>query len=375
MSLFKQVPEDFQVKEHHNLCFVPEGKYAYLLLKKRNCNTLDALRELGKRWKIPLNQIGFGGLKDKFALTQQIISIPRGYLRSKDYKLSSQVKLKFLGYGNYPIQLGGFIKNEFKIRLRGLDNEQIYRLKKAALFLAQFGFPNYFGEQRFGSVLGTKDFIVRLLLKNDYEMALKTYLISFLKRPRQRTILKNWGNWEAIKNVLPQNDKVKRAVVKALKKGKSYEGVFKVIPKNIRVMFAFCYQSYLWNELLSCFIKDKFSHFFIPIALWKFAVYKGPLRDLSSLEGVELPYVGTSHVPNRFEVYYKKVLKKEGLSQDELWAQKIGIKLFLEGQRKIIVIPESLQVIRESSRNVLLHFFLPPNSYATVMIKCLFSHR
>ncbi len=369
---FKKRPEDFIVKERHNLFFKPRGEYAYFLLKKRNCNTLDALKLLARQLRVPLDQVGFAGLKDKLAITEQVISVPKRYVTAQNYRLSPQVYLRFLGYGDEPVRLGEFLGNEFTITLHPLTRRQKGRIKKGLGFFAQYGFPNYFGEQRFGSILGTKDFIARLLLQERYEEALKTYILSFLKSEERQRLVKLWGKWDLMLRHIPPNDVNKRAVIRALKQQKPYEKVFRVIPKNIRVMFAFAYQSYLWNKTLSLYIADYFKHFFIPIALWQFAVYRQiDKKRWKLLKDTRLPYAGTKEIPGPFKPFFERVIKEEGLDERTFLAERVGIKLFLEGERAIIVIPEGLSIVNEKKDSLTLHFFLPPNSYATVFLKAL----
>ena len=369
---FKRQPEDFIVKEKNNLSFKPKGKYAYFLLKKRNCNTLDALKLLARELHVPLDQVGFAGLKDKLAITEQVISVPKRYVTAQNYRLSPQVYLRFLGYGDEPIRLGKFLGNEFTITLRPLGRRQKNRIRKGLSFFTQYGFPNYFGEQRFGSVLGTKDFIARLLLQERYEEALKTYILSFLKAEERQLLAKLWGKWDLMLKYIPAHDVNKRAVIKALKRQKPYEKVFKIIPKNIRVMFAFAYQSYLWNKTLSLYIADQFKHFLIPIALWQFAVYRQiDKKRWKLLKNTCLPYARAKAVPSPFKPYFEKVIKEEGLDEKAFLAERVGIKLFLEGERPAIVIPEGLSIVNEKKDSLTLHFFLPPNSYATVLLKAL----
>jgi tRNA pseudouridine13 synthase len=369
---FKRRPEDFIVKEKYTLSFKPKGEYVYFLLKKRNYNTLDALKLLAKELRVPLDQIGFAGLKDKLAITEQIISVPKRYVTAQNYRLSPQVYLRFLGYGNEPIKLGEFLGNEFTVTLRPLGRRQKLKIKKGLNFFTQYGFPNYFGEQRFGSVLGTKDFIARLLLKERYEEALKTYILSFLKSEERQLLNKLWGKWDLMLKYLPPNDINKRAVIKALKRQKPYEKVFKVIPKNIRIMFAFAYQSYLWNETLSLYIANHFKHFLIPIALWQFAVYRQiDKKRWKLLKNTSLPYAGAKKVPAPFKPYFEKVIKEERLDKNAFSAERVGIKLFLEGERPIIAMPAELKIVNEKKDSLTLHFFLPPNSYATVLLKAL----
>ena len=74
MYKIKQIPEDFIVKEINDIILNNDGKYSYFLLKKKNYNTLNAIKAIAKKLKINEKDIGFAGNKDKEAVTKQTIS-------------------------------------------------------------------------------------------------------------------------------------------------------------------------------------------------------------------------------------------------------------------------------------------------------------
>src|SRR3989344_6671605 len=97
--IIKEVPEDFCVKEISKLKIDDKGRYCYYLLKKRNYNTLDAIRRISERLRIDMIRVGYAGNKDKIAVTEQYISI-------KDYKIDNlklkDIELLFIGKGSKP---------------------------------------------------------------------------------------------------------------------------------------------------------------------------------------------------------------------------------------------------------------------------------
>jgi len=136
--IFKEIPEDFVVKEINNLELSGNGKYSYYLLRKRCYNTLDALIKLSSTLKIDLKNFGYAGNKDKMAITEQYISI-RG-AKFKEFKIKD-IELNLVGKGDKPIQLGQLVGNRFEIVVRDLKTKKGGRLKWIV---------NYFDEQRFG---------------------------------------------------------------------------------------------------------------------------------------------------------------------------------------------------------------------------------
>ena len=71
----KAQPEDFVVKENKNIEKSAEGDYSYWLLKKRNLTTSEVVKQLAEKLHISKKHIGYGGNKDKKAITEQKHSI------------------------------------------------------------------------------------------------------------------------------------------------------------------------------------------------------------------------------------------------------------------------------------------------------------
>jgi tRNA pseudouridine13 synthase len=74
-ALLRDRPEDFQVVEE--LPFRPsdKGDHVWLLLRKRNTNTLWLARQLARIAGVRLMDVGYAGLKDRRALTTQWFSV------------------------------------------------------------------------------------------------------------------------------------------------------------------------------------------------------------------------------------------------------------------------------------------------------------
>ena len=166
MYTLKQIPEDFIVTEVSNLELKEASRFAYLLLKKTNRNTLDCIKEIAKQLKLKEKDLGFAGSKDRNAITSQLISV-KGVSKEKINKINlDNCKIKILGYGNKPISLGDLSGNKFEITIRNLDEVNIQETNFVA---------NYFDEQRFsisnadiGRHLVKKEFKEAVILVNNF---------------------------------------------------------------------------------------------------------------------------------------------------------------------------------------------------------------
>ena len=121
MYQLKQQPEDFMVKEVSTKPFSEKGKYLYVLMKKRNKNTLDVVKELARSLGIREKQIGFAGNKDKKALTEQLISLSGVSASQVQRIVLTDVELTVKGHGDEPISLGDLAGNEFEIIVRNVE--------------------------------------------------------------------------------------------------------------------------------------------------------------------------------------------------------------------------------------------------------------
>ncbi|RZV50487.1 MAG: tRNA pseudouridine(13) synthase TruD [Pseudomonadales bacterium] len=163
--------EDFYVCE--SLRFTPGAQpladrdCAHWLLKieKHRLDTLTLQRQLAERSGAQLRDIGYAGLKDKHARCEQWMSIParsdKAQLdRLKAWQVNGEAKWRVLEVQPQRKKLsrGANLGNQFVIVLRdvfsGLDATQLKagetQLQQRVARLSGEGFPNYFGEQRFG---------------------------------------------------------------------------------------------------------------------------------------------------------------------------------------------------------------------------------
>ncbi len=146
----KVEPEDFLVEEQ--LSFVPSGSGPHWLLsvEKRNANTQWVAKELGILAGVPIDAIGYAGLKDRHAVTRQWFSVPAA-LGAEYWRAVRTAEFKVLDVqGNSrKLKRGALSGNRFKIRLRDAPWSAA-QLEEKLTLIKSHGVPNYFGPQRFG---------------------------------------------------------------------------------------------------------------------------------------------------------------------------------------------------------------------------------
>ena len=144
----KSLPEDFEVEELSDFP-LDGGPFAVYLLTKRSLGTPEAITAISSRWNFPRRVIGYGGLKDKHAVTRQWVTIHRGPRR--DFREES-LSLTYQGQANRPFGPQDITANRFQIVMRNLTDEAAQKVIAARNSLAEFGVPNFYDDQRFGSL-------------------------------------------------------------------------------------------------------------------------------------------------------------------------------------------------------------------------------
>ncbi|MDP6948464.1 MAG: tRNA pseudouridine(13) synthase TruD [Arenicellales bacterium] len=149
-ALLKATPEDFQVDEVLGFSPTGSGSHCLLQIEKVDRNSADVARDLACCLFLSLREIGYCGLKDRRARTRQWFSVPASALTG--------AKAVPVGAGWLVLQQvrharklrrGSHRANRFSIRLHGFTGSAS-ALERRIAQVTKTGFPNYFGEQRFG---------------------------------------------------------------------------------------------------------------------------------------------------------------------------------------------------------------------------------
>src|SRR6266566_2256098 len=72
----KSVPEDFEVEEVPAYQPSGSGDFLYLWIEKRDLGAEFFVRQVARRLEISPGEVGTAGLKDRHAVTRQMVSVP-----------------------------------------------------------------------------------------------------------------------------------------------------------------------------------------------------------------------------------------------------------------------------------------------------------
>lgn len=149
-GVYKQFDCDFGVKE--DLGYEPdgEGEHVFVCVQKQNCNTLFVAEQLAKFASIPAKLVGYAGLKDRNAVTEQWFGLHIPGKVTPDFSLFELEGCKILQVKRHSkkLRIGNLKGNFFSLTLRDIDNRD--ELEARLSTILEKGVPNYFGEQRFG---------------------------------------------------------------------------------------------------------------------------------------------------------------------------------------------------------------------------------
>ncbi|MDI9608950.1 MAG: tRNA pseudouridine(13) synthase TruD [Candidatus Verstraetearchaeota archaeon] len=394
----RQLPEDFIVEEispegllvNRSLERLDrgEGRFTLAVLEKRSKDLITLVSVLERKLGA---QVGYAGIKDRNALTCQLISVglPLGtWLPPTDI---DGVRIRAIGSARWPVRPGDLLGNHFTIVIRGLT------APPDGSTLNPPWVPNYFGHQRFGVTRPNTHKVGKLLLKGDFEGAVREFLASpYPGEPeeafRARKELRDSWDLRRAESSFPRSLSLERAVIRRLlERPGDYEGAILALPSDLRRLFVNAYQSYLFNLALSRRLEEA----------GPFAVSEGDF--VSPLDRTNLPsrpircdctnltklrsWVGLKkavvmvHIPGfRTRLsgidaeIYGEILSEEGISQSD-FAEVRGAH-FEGAMRPAVFWPVSFEPgqpkedeLNPGSCKIALRMVLPRGCFATVILR------
>jgi tRNA pseudouridine13 synthase len=382
----KQDPDDFQVEELTDVQPGPEGPIAFYRLQKRGWTTPDAISAIRRRWQLHINRLAWGGLKDRHAATTQYISIFHGPRRNFERE---NIRLTYLGQIAEPYSAAAIIANRFRIAVRALEAEPLERALASIDLLRRDGVPNYFDDQRFGSVGPDRDFIARRMIRGDFERALwlalaEPYPYDRAATKREKaTLREHWGRWSDCKPLLARGH-ARSLVDYLLHHPDDYRGAVARLRPDLQGLFLAAYQSHLWNVILAAWLEQSFAA--PELAPLELRLGRLPVPRLlgedarSRWHAARLPLPAARWPFDPAAPWASAasgVLANEGLTWTELKIKGLRKPFFTKGERAAWCVPNELTAEpgideRNPGRSRLrLQFSLPRGSYATLIVKRL----
>lgn len=150
-ATLKRLNEDFIVTELPLQLPSSQGEHLWLDVEKNGANTAFVAQQLAEAAGVKEWDVGYAGLKDRYAITRQWFSIylPKG--EAPDLTQLQHPEFKVLSQSRHVKKLrpGDLQGNRFRILLRDVTGERD-AIEANLRAVASQGVPNYFGAQRFG---------------------------------------------------------------------------------------------------------------------------------------------------------------------------------------------------------------------------------
>lgn len=150
-AILKSLNEDFIVTELPLQLPSGAGEHLWLDVEKNGANTAFVAQQLAAAAGVQEWDVGYAGLKDRYAITRQWFSIylPKG--ETPDLTLLQHPEFKVLSQSRHVKKLrpGDLQGNHFRIVLREVRGDRA-AIELNLQAIASQGVPNYFGAQRFG---------------------------------------------------------------------------------------------------------------------------------------------------------------------------------------------------------------------------------
>ncbi len=379
----KRLPEDFQVEELSDVR-PSTGDFALYRLTKRWIGTPEAVDAVLRTWNVARRRVSYGGMKDFHAITRQYLTIHRGPQR--DFK-AARFHLEYLGQTKFAFSSGDIRGNRFQIVVRNLDDSDVAHLDTAITQLAHDGIPNYFDEQRFGSVGASGDFIARPWVLGDFERALWLALVdpnehdTPAEAKEKRTLEKNWGRWTEAKAALGRSHR-RSLVTFLVDHPADFRGAFGRLRVDMRRLYLSAFQSYLWNEVAAAYLRENLQEgqfWMLPLRFGPAPYHHGLAeQQLSALRAVTLPYPSSRATPEESQrPLYDAVLGRFGLKLEQMRVKYPRDCFFSRGGRRLIESVEfhgsqtDADEVYPGRMKLQLAFDLPRGAYATIALKRL----
>ena len=345
-------PEDFIVEEIPLYEPSRSGTHTFFAIRKRSLTTYEAINRIARELHVNHRSIGYAGLKDKHAITTQVLSV-EGIPPEQVLKLKvPQIKILWAERHSHKLRVGHLKANRFEITLRYASPQTLPDVEKKMAQLSTEGVPNRYGEQRFGNKQDSH-LIGKALLNKDWERALGYVLDT---------------------ETAQFTDLAKR--IKNTKEHDSLEKVVACIPHRKRRLYLSAYQAYLFNRILEKRLPDLGQLLDGDIAIKH---YNGAPFLVENAE-IEQPRADAFEISPSGPIFGYKMRQPEGkvleMEQELLSAEGVKPESFrkvagvrLPGTRRPLRIQMDLHQVKAVDNGVRLSFTLSAGSYATVVLE------
>lgn len=259
-GVIKQRDEDFIVDEIPLYEPCGDGEHIYLYVEKKGLSTIQMRDELARHFRVHPRSIGHAGLKDKRAITRQVVSIHTPGKTPENFPSFDHPRIGILWADLHrnKLQRGHLLGNRFSIKIRGVEPTMAVHAQKALAMLARTGVPNRFGVQRFGYLLNNH-LVGRAMILGDAPGAIDLLLGLGPVVPelqREARSLFTAGDYAGALEAMPRMFKGERQALGVLARGGDASAALRAIDPTAAGFFISSFQSAVFNAVLNRRVLD-----------------------------------------------------------------------------------------------------------------------
>lgn len=375
--------DDFVVDEMSDFR-IGKGPFAVYTLEKSGIGTAEAVAQVVRHWEISRNTISFGGRKDRHAVTRQTVTVRGGPPQDLECE---QFSLLYRGQSHREFTANDIRGNRFEIQVRSLESSRAEKMAQWATS-SSLRFPNYFDQQRFGSVGVSGDFTARPWCLGKYEEALFLALAednahdSPAEREQRSILRSHWNDWSTCKKMLDPSNR--RSVVTYLVDHPTgFKKAVALISRDMRSLYVAAFQSRLWNEVASRWINKTFGEEqTLKIDCLEIGEITFPMLPMAAFPDTEfeipLPSGRSTSWPADVKPLLEEVCATFGLSIHQLRFSHPRDVFFSRKSRPVMICPQNVETRLGSDdlaasplSKLYLKFELGPGQYATMLLRYL----
>ena len=269
-GLLKTRIEDFRVDEIARIpALDPKGRFTVAKVSLNNWETNRFLGRLAKACGISRRRIFSSGMKDKRAVTSQILVIdaPRSKVEAAEI---TDATIEVIGRTHHKIGMSDHDGNRFTITVRGCSDsegnpidskETMSRVRQIISGMSERmgtdSFPNWIGPQRFGSTRPVTPEVGRAVIEDDFEKACDLYLGMEGKSDTEdvwqfRKLWRDCRDANECLEIIPEHLGYERSILESLVEDpEDWLRAFKRLPHSLQLLSVHSLQSLAFNHALA----------------------------------------------------------------------------------------------------------------------------
>lgn len=394
----RERPEDFLVDEIP--AYEPSGRdrgtagveHFAMLVQKTSLSTAEMVDVIARHFDVRRTDVGYAGLKDKHAITRQMITVHAPGRKLEDFPMLRHEKVAILwaDYHANKLKPGHLKGNRFSIRIRGVHFSKVREAKRVLDRLEQLGVPNRVGEQRFG-LLQNNQHVGAALIAGDFDRVVSLILGPDPGRPDINAEARGLfaaGDLAGAVHAFPRSARAEQTLLRELLRGRDARQAVLALERGTLSFYVTALQSAVFNALLDQRLAANALHTLEPGDL-AFKHENGsvfPVDDVTAADGHTLARLRSIEISPSGPLWSArmtrpagKVLEREvaalgahALSVEQLETFAARSRLSPEGKRRPFRVPLSNPDCEggqdEHGPYVRVVFDLPRGAFATAVL-------